>query len=395
MNILQVIPYFAPAWIYGGPVNVCYNTCLELANRGHEVSVYTTDSLDEYSRVGGNLRTVSKEGIRIHYFRNISNWLAFKHHLFISPKLINVAKSEVKNFDIIHIQEYRTFQSVVIHRYAQEYDVPYILQAHGSMPRRLQKQRLKRIFDQVVGYRILRDASKVIAVTDREKSQYLEFGVAKSKIEVIPNGFALFGKKSIPQKGEFRREYSLSGGNRIILFMGRINKIKGLDLLIEAFHELIKKRDNLTLVIAGPNDGFLDVLRKQISSYNLDQQVVFTGFLEGKSKVSALVDSDIFVLSSYDEGLSMAVLEACSLMTPVVVSEAANVSGIEEYAAGIIFKNGDKEGLVNALLMFLDNEPIRERYAENARKMVAERFTLAKQVDRLEEVYRRCIEERR
>jgi len=153
MKILQVTPYFPPAYAFGGPVKIAYQISRELIKRGHEVVVYTTDAKDFDSRLETDSSNTI-EGMKVHRFRNLSFTLIKKFKLFITPQLALFARKEVKKFDIIHLYEYRTFQNVVIHHYAEKYDVPYVLQANGSIPR-IGKNELKWIYDAFFGYRLL------------------------------------------------------------------------------------------------------------------------------------------------------------------------------------------------------------------------------------------------
>ena len=154
MRILQVTPYFYPAWTFGGPVKAVYELSKELAKKGHDVTVYTTDALTRNSTQKSRFLNVN--GVKVHYFRNVSNALAYGHKIFLSPGIFSLVKKEIRWFDIIHLHDYRTFQNLVIHHYARKHGIPYILQAHGSVLRIIEKQRLKKIYDMFWGYKILR-----------------------------------------------------------------------------------------------------------------------------------------------------------------------------------------------------------------------------------------------
>ncbi len=89
------------------------------------------------------------------------------------------------------MHNYRSFQNIAVAHYAKKSGVPYVLQAHGSLPKIMGKQRLKWLYDVLFGYRLLKNASKVIALTPFEAQQYIDFGVPEEKIEIIPNGIDL------------------------------------------------------------------------------------------------------------------------------------------------------------------------------------------------------------
>ena len=133
MNILQVIPYFPPAYAFGGSVKVCYETSKELVRRGHSVTVYTSDAVNSVTRMKIESRNV--DGIDVHYFRNVSLFLVRNSNLFIVRDLLRKVASNIDSFDLIHLHEYTTYHNIVIHRFAKKHKVPYIFQAHGTLPK--------------------------------------------------------------------------------------------------------------------------------------------------------------------------------------------------------------------------------------------------------------------
>ena len=228
MKILQIIAYFAPAWAYGGPPKVVYDISRKLVERGHSVTVYTTDAFDASSRIKERYNVMN--GIKVHYLKNISNWLAWNQKVFLPVGLRRLLKNNIKNFDLVLLSDFRNNPNLVGFLYARKNNVPYILSAYGSLPRELKKIP-KILFDLLFGNRMLKDASKVIAQTHGEAEKYKEFGVSEDKIEFIPLCIDLSEFKNLPKKRTFRKKYSISETEKMILFLGRIHKAKGIDLL--------------------------------------------------------------------------------------------------------------------------------------------------------------------
>ena len=252
MKILQVIPYFPPAYAFGGPPRVAFQISKELFKRGQEVVVYTSDARGPDSRLTVEPVKIV-DGIKVYYMRNLSMMPIKKSKLFITPEINLRLKEEIKEFEIIHLHEYRTFQNIFVHHYAKKYGVPYVLQAHGSLPRVMAKQRLKWVYDAFFGYRLLEDASKVIALNRTEAQQYRDVGVPEEKIEIIPNGIDLSEYAELSPKGKFKKKFGINNTEKIVLYLGRIHRDKGIDFLIKSFSHLIKNGSkNIRLVIAGP-----------------------------------------------------------------------------------------------------------------------------------------------
>lgn len=391
MRILQVTPYFYPAWTFGGPVKAVYELSKELVKKGHDVTVYTTDVCDRTSRsdVKSN-GPVQVDGIRTYYFRNISKALAYDHKLFLSPSLVSVIKKEISGFDIIHLHEYYTFQNIVTHYYAKKCHVPYVLSVHGSLSPTARKQKtpFKQVFTYFLGRYILRDVSVAIVLTKEEKKQLLLMGLESDKVRVIPNGVNLLEFADPPKKGTFREKYFIGSDERIILFLGRINREKGLDLLVSAFSMLVEQLKGLRLVVAGPADlHYLASLKQLIVSKKIEDKVLFTGLLVGKDKLSVYVDADVFVLPSHFEGLSFTVLEACASGVPVVITHHCNIPEVADYKAGFVVGRNEDE-IQNAVFTILNDEKMRRELGSNGKKMVRQKFTLTKTVKQLEELYR-------
>jgi glycosyltransferase involved in cell wall biosynthesis len=391
MKILMVVASYSPS--SGGPTTVIRALASELVKKGHEVSIYTSDYFDKSSRVQEYSKPVEIDGIKVYYFKNISNKLAHNYNVYLSPMLVKKAKDNLKNFDIIHIHGFRTFQSIFIHHYAKKYNVPYILQTHGTVLPFFQKQSLKKIFDLFLGYKILRDVSKVIALTKTEAEQYKKMGGDENKIEIVPNGIDLSEYENLPEKGEFRRKYSIRDDEKIILYLGRIHKIKGIDLLVKAFADLVEELDNVKLVIVGPDGGFLSMLKRQIESLKIGDRILFTGTLYERDKLEAYVDADVYVLPSVYEIFPITVLEACACGTPVIVTDRCSIADFVNKIGYVV--EYDKEQLQDAIIKVLSDEGLRRRFGERGKKLVEERLFSWDNIEKkVEGLYEDCIKGR-
>ena len=388
MKILQVIPYFYPAWAYGGPPRNAYGLCKELVRRGHEVTVFTTDTLDERNRVKEKQEII--DGIEIRRFRNLSNTVAYRHKLFISLGLISAIRSNLRDFDIVHMHEYRTSQNLAVHYYAKKYAIPYVIQARGSLVRVIIKQGLKQVYDILWGYKILRDASGVIAASQTEAGQYKSMGVSKDKIKIPPYGIDLAEFENLPQRGEFRKKWSINNSQKIVLFLGRIHKIKGTDLLVKAYAALLKDSKYVKLVIAGPDDGYLPTLKRVIKELQIEDKVIFTDLLQGREKLEAYVDAEVYVLPSSYEILGRTVLEACACGTPIIVTDRCGIADVIKGQAGLVVAY-DKEQLQHALLRILGNDKLRREFGTKGKLLVHEKFNLGIMIDQVESIYESCL----
>jgi glycosyltransferase involved in cell wall biosynthesis len=371
MKILQVISYFYPAWSYGGPPRNAYGLCRELVKRGHKVTVFTTDALDARNRVKETQETV--DGIQIRRFRNLSNYAAFRHRIFLSPGMMGAMSKELKNYDIIHLNDYRTLQNLIAHRNAQKFDVPYVLQARGSLVNIIAKQGLKSLFDVVQGRRLLLNAARLIALAPQEVEQYKNFGVSAEKIDIVPNGIDLEEYDNLPARGTFRHKHSLGANNEVILFLGRVHKSKGIDLLISAFTGIAKDFGDARLVVAGPDDGHLPALKNLTAELGLTNKVIFTGPLFGQDKLAAYVDADVYALTSSYEIFGISIIETLACGTPVVVTDRCGIADIIKDKAGLVVPY-DAAPLEDALRQMLENTNFRQKLGRDGKALVRREY---------------------
>jgi len=382
MKILQMIPAFYPAMAYGGTVNVAYYLSKELAKRNHEVTVYTSDTLDKDRRQKENFAAI--DGINVYYFKNISNRLAWARFV-LNTGVISALRKNLNKFDIIHLHGYRNFQNFFCYYYAKKHNIPYIVQAHGSLPYLNQKQLIKKSIDSIIGYRLLQDASRVIALHKTEADQYKKMGVAENKIEIIPNGIDLSEYESLPERGQFRNKYHIRNNEKIILYLGRIHKSKGIDLLIAAYSELFKDLKDSKLVIVGPDDGHLSELKNQTTELGIEDKVLFTGPLFNRDKLTAFVDADVFVTPKFS-GLPVTFIEACACGLPIITTTEGddidwinnNVGFVVEYSVSSISQS---------IVKLLQDDKLQSRFGNKGKDLVRNELNWGRISKCFEELY--------
>lgn len=389
MRILFVIPYFYPAEAFGGPVKVAFDVGRELVKRGHDVVVYTSDACNRENRL--NIKSAEVEEMKVYYFRNISMWFVKESNLFITPELSKKMKSDLKSFDVVHAHEYTTYQNIIVHRFAKKYGVPYVLQAHGSLPK-IGRRARKWIYDLFFGSYLLRDASRVIALSSMEAKQYGAAGVSAGKIAIIPNGIDLSQYCDLPPKGAFKKKFGLSEKGKIVLYLGRINKIKGVDILVRAFADIAANLNDTTLVLVGPDDGYLGELKALIKALRMDSNVLLTGPLYGENKLQAYVDSDVYVLPSRYETFPMGLLEACACGKPVVASMVGGLSDlIADGVTGLLVPPEDFHQLACSIRSLLDDTVTAESIGLRGRESVKHNFAIARVADLLQSLYAEVV----
>ncbi len=360
MKILQVIAYFAPQ--KGGDVNVCYHLSKQLARRGHEVIIVTSDHEWDKEYAG----SMEKEGVKVIPFHCIADMSAF----LVTPSLKKWLKFNISDFDLIHLHNSRSYQNNVVRHYAMKYRVPYILHAHGNVLPHSAKIQLKKLYDLVWGNKTYQNAAKVIALHKTEAEQYKKMGVVENKIKIIQNGINLSEYEQLPERGQFRRKYHLQDSEKIVLYLGRIHKTKGIDLLIEAYSELVKHLKETKLVIVGPDGGHLSALKKQTAELGIEDEVLFTGPLYNSDKLSAFVDADLFVTPKFS-GLPVTFIEACACGLPIITTtEGDDIDWINNNVGFVVEYN--RHSMSQVLLNILQDENLRNDFRTNGKNLVLE-----------------------
>ena len=387
MNILHVVPSFVPCYSHGGVVNASYQIAKKQVENGHNVCVYTTDSCTKRLKFEDNYN-VDVDGINVFYFKNISNTFKNKVTIDTPLNLGSYLKKTINNFDIIHIHEHRHTLAILTHKYAQKNKIPYVLQAHGSVLPFFQKEKLKEIFDKIWGFNILHDACKVFSLTEVEKEQYLKMGVKKENIEIVPLGVNLNEYENLVKKGEFKKKYNINSDDKLILFIGRIHEIKGLDLLVKSFNNL--RNSDVKLAIVGEDYGFKENVEKLIQEFNIKDKIIFTGVLTGSDKIEALVDCDVFVMPSRYESFTTSGLEAMACFKPLVLTKNNHISSWVNNNVGLCCEF-DVNELSNSLDTMLNDENKCLAYGKKARQLIEEEYNWDKIEKQISKIYKKCM----
>ena len=193
------------------------------------------------------------------------------------------------------------------------------------------------MFNAVVGYRLVQDAAGHIGVTSDEISFYQGYDIKEELITIIPNGVNE-SDFVVSEKANFSRKF---GGKDVpfILFMGRLNAIKGPDLLLEAFLIIAHQFPSYHLVFAGPDGGLLEALQHRVSEGDMDDRVHFIGYVSGIDKASAYRDATFLAIPSRQEAMSIVVLEAGVSGTPVLLTDRCGFNEVATIGGGMVVKS--------------------------------------------------------
>lgn len=359
--------------------------------KGHEVTVYTTDVFSPKSNERIRYRTRTIDGVRVHYFSNVAEF----SEMYISPAIVPAFRRNLNDFDLVHLHEHRSFQNIAF-LMGNTRKIQYVLQTHGIKQSEKAGTEGKpfhvatrRGYDQVFGKRLICGASKIIALTPSEKALLRASGAEEQRIAVIPNGvspedFARTGRNF--GKDAFKERFGLSG-RKVVMFVGRINKTKGLETLVKAFSLLQTKHGDIKLVIVGPDDGYLLVLKDLVSHLGINDKVVFTGLVGHEQTPNAYAAADVVVYPGIYEGFPVVPLEAGIMGKPLVVSDDPGMDYVRDGGFGLTFRYGNENELKEALDRVLRDQRLARRLGKIGRKCILEKYTWDKVAGKIEELY--------
>jgi glycosyltransferase involved in cell wall biosynthesis len=386
MRILQVTPILDPTDLWTGPHRVVFNISKALAARGHEVTVLTSDMLTKNQRITETPMD-SSYNFKIRRVANVSSSLSNLSGLVITPSMNQYLSKRTDWYDVIHVHEYRTYQNVVVNKYAHIWDVPYFVHPHGSLPRIGEMKFLKLIFDYIIGLRILREASCAIASNNTELRHYNSFKVRMENVTIIPNGVDLSEFSKIPSEHIFREQYAIDDHNKIILFLGRIHWIKGVDILLRSFAIIRRQFENIVLIIAG-SGPFLTQMKNLTHSLGLEEDVLFLGPVTERIKLEVLASADIFVLPSRYEMFPVVIPEAYACSKPIVASNVNSIAEIvQNHKSGLLFESESVIDLSEKILYLLQHPNIATEMGHEGLKLVKKSLSMTKIAELLEESY--------
>lgn len=365
MRILHICAY---TWSIGGPARMIYDHTQVAVAAGHQVDILSPMSpgdklypAPEGSRVIPCLRTpfISR------FFREVS------------LDLYRYLKAHSADYDIIHCHGLWHFGSIA--PFLVDKTVPKVITIHGVLDAwALRQSRWKKqTMDFLVQKKFMARADLIHILNEDERQDVETYlGYKHPRIVLIPNGIEVADFAVLPPQGQFKKEFNLDVNQRMVLFMSRLNIKKGLDLLLPAFRDYCRQHTDAVLVLAGSDDGYLLQTQQFINQNGLEKQIRLVGMLTGETKLAALSDADVFVLPSYSEGLSMAVLEAMAAGVPTVISDRVGLGRHVGQIQAACLTDLNPEAIGKQLDAVLHQADYAETLRKNARKLVRSQYEI-------------------
>ena len=322
--------------------------------------------------------------------------MAFPRHSFNSPRLRRWLKSAAGQFDVVHTHGLFNFPYLFGGRAALAAGVPLVISPHNSLdPYDLRKKAwLKRlVYGPWMVRPLLAGCARVLCCAPLEARRLVTYG-AHPNPEVATVPLPVAPLPASAPAGEWRRRHGFAADACVLLFLSRLDRKKGLDLLVPAFLSVAREDPSAMLAIAGDGDEALATeLRRLVAQSGLEDRVRWLGFVTGEERVQALRGCDVFVLPSYNENFGIAVVEALHAGRPVLISN-------EVYIHEVLSRRGCAEvceptgaGVLAALRRLVSDRAHRERLARQAEATALAEFAPDVVRDQLRELYRQVRRE--
>lgn len=361
MKILHVVPTYLPARRYGGPIIAVHGLCKALAERGHEVDVFTTN-VDGVSVLDVPLaQPVMLDGVRVHYFPSEMRRLYWSRGMA-------QALARVAEYDIVHSHGVYLWPGVAAARASRRADVPFVIAPRGMLVPELiaEKNRIvKTIWLSLVERRALARAAGIHFTSPLEWEDAKRTDLPLPSPFVVPNGIDLLPRPDVARD------------DNTLLFLGRVSWKKGLEQVIE----MLPRLPGVRFVVAGNDDEDLTPRLVELAQrLGVGDRVAFVGPVYGDNKQELLARATLFVLMSRSENFGNAVLEALAAETPVVLSSAVGLAEeVVRAKAGLVGLEGIAE--------LLRDRARREAMGCAGRALVESRFTWPSVAEQMETAY--------
>ena len=368
----------------GGPEKTILFSALEADREAFEVTIVYLKSKDDPEF---DLHERARE-LGIESFYTIDE--RYKFDIGALKQLLQILRD--KKIDVLHAHCNKSdLYGLILRRY---HKMKLVTTAHGPLATfqffwASKNWRVRYLYDQI-DLRILRYFEAVILVSDTMRAIVGRHGVDPRKMIWIRNAIdSRYFRHSGVRDELFRESLGIPREAIVIGAVGRLNGEKDYPNFLTAAKILLQKRTDLCFIIAGKGELEAD-LRHMVTDMGLAERVIFLGHFHDVRKV--FEQMDVYVLSSTREGLPNTVLEAMAMEVPIVSTDVDGVKeAVSDQEEAILVRPRDAERLALGIETMLENDALRRRLVQNARRRVESEFSFARRTRTIEDIYRRVV----
>ncbi len=292
-----------------------------------------------------------------------------------------------------------TLPSLHCPRWCEGYEVAKCLACRRERLPWLKRQKDK-IWD--LGFRAVfaENASRILTLSSHLKAGFARYQHLDRNVTVLPN-WVRPERFAVPRKNPtLLRKYGLTANDKVLLYVGRIYWLKGMEHLIEAMPAILEKHPGCRLMIAGRverryrgTDNYDRKIRNRIRKHKLADRVIYTGNIDWKDMPEIYSLADVLVHPSLSETQGLVLLEAMAARIPVVTTALPTIREFLEHGKNsLLVEPRNAKAISRCVNRILSEEPLRDQLVRNAHRTVRERFAASKVLPKLVKIYREEIE---
>jgi glycosyltransferase involved in cell wall biosynthesis len=368
----------------GGIQIVTYEQSKRLLQKNYDLMVVT-------NRIQAPKKYVI-EGINVECYESLN--MGFRLGIpYVIPTVTSLKTftKAIKNCKIVHAHGHPYLTSLLAGKLAKFYGKPFVLTQHNTfIDYNNFFDQVERINDLTVGKETLKEADKIIAVSNATKNYVVSLGAKASNVEVLHNGVDLKRFRPMPKvKEEMRRKLGIPQDAIVVLTVRRLVYKNGVDTLIDSANIAVKKNPKIVFLVVGKGPD-MDSVQMQIEQLGIEQNLRLTGFVPDQDLHLYYNTADLFALPSKSgEGLPLVALEAMSCGLPVIATNVGGISEIMEDTYGKLVPPNNPEALAKTILEFAETD--FSLLKNELRAIVEEKYGWDKNVERLMEIYQELI----
>jgi glycosyltransferase involved in cell wall biosynthesis len=365
----------------------------ELASRGHQIDVVTSDSLSRDERAQ-HLDENLQPSIHVRRFRNRFNSMSGSLPVvFNRPRSMRAGlRDAMAHADVVHMGESRGVHNLWAARAASTARVPLVWSAFGGLPAATSVRGVyRRLHDILFTRKIVPLVDAFVAQSEHEETVYLAHTAPRSKIHRIPLCVDLSLFERLPEHGALRRRLGIRNADQLVVSVARLAPVKGLDLLVDAFSRVPENGRGPHLALIGWDHGSLPALKAQVKRLGLAHRVHFPGALYNEERLIAYRDADVFCLTPrVFEETSLAALEAAASGCPTVLAQECEIPGLAAAGGGFVVPR-EPEVVAGAISQLLADDTGRHSAGERAREHVTTYFSASSVAAQYEALFQKLI----
>jgi len=368
----------------GGIQVVAHEQCKRLFQKNFDVKVVTSRMQSPKNYTIGELNVECYESMNMGFRLGIP-------YTIPTVSSFPVFTKNVKNSEIVHAHGHPYLTSLIAGKLAKFYDKPFVLTQHNTFIDYVNLfNQVEKINDLMVGKETLKQADKIVVVSNATKEYVLHLGANSSSVEVLYNGVDLDRFKPLPKvKEEMRRKLGVLRDAKVVFTVRRLVFKNGVDTLIDAASIVVKKQQKVVFIVAGKGPDMVNIQR-QIECMGLEENVKLIGFVADEDLSLFYNMADLFVLPSKSgEGLPLVALEAMACCLPVVATNVGGINEIMMKGFGKLVPADNSEALADAIVEFISANNSSD--SSELRAIVEDRFSWDRNVTRLIEIYEELI----